>query len=140
MSRINQTQIGHEISQHLSSHERLLSIGVFKRVPSTGWLFLTRGMAWFLTEDMYVGVTDQRLIILPNSRKGDQRGLGENVIYADFYEVAFYNDPLNNLILSVQKLYKDQPLKLRFKPHYQFQGMDQFDFIAAVKQGKKSHG
>jgi len=46
---------------------------------------------------------------------------------------------LNNAILDVQKIYEGEPLKLRFKPGYQFQGMNQFDFIAAVKQGKNSH-
>ena len=139
MSHINQTQIKQEISQYLSSDEHLLSIGALKRVPSTGWLLLTRGMAWFFFRDVFVGVTDQRLIILPDPKKKYQTEMGENVIFANFSEVRFYTDALNNSILEVQKIFKGEPLKLRFKPGYQFQGEDQFDFITAVKQGMKAH-
>lgn len=139
MSRINQNQLKEDISRHLSSDERLLSIGVLKRVPSTGLLLLTKGIGWFLTEDFYVGVTDQRLIILPETSKGDVRVLGEDVIFADFTEVMFYTDAFNNTILDIHKIYKGNPLKLRFKPGHQIQGTDQFDFIAAVTQGKNAH-
>jgi len=60
MARINQTKVEKDISQYLSSEERLISIGVFKKVPSTGSLMLTRGMTWLLSQRFYVGVTDQR--------------------------------------------------------------------------------
>jgi len=139
MARINQTKVEKELSQYLSSEEHLISIGVFKKIPSTGWLMMTRGMAWVLSQQFYVGVTDQRLIILPDLRNKNQKGMGENVIYAGFDEVEFFTGAFNTTILDVQKHFEGTPLKLRFKPDYQFQGMDQFDFIAAVKQGKNSH-
>ncbi len=139
MGRTNQTQIKKDISQYLSSEEHLISIGVFKKVPSTGSLMLTRGMTWLLSQRFYVGVTDQRLIILPDLRKKNQEGMGENVIYAAFDEVEFFTGAFNTTILDVQKHFEGTPLILRFKPGYQIQGMDQFDFIAAVKQGKNSH-
>ena len=139
MARINQTKVEKDISQYLSSEEHLISIGVFKKVPSTGSLMLTRGMTWLLSQRFYVGVTDQRLIILPDLRKKNQEGMGENVIYAAFDEVEFFTGAFNTTILDVQKHFEGTPLKLRFKHDYQFQGMDQFDFIAAVKQGKNSH-
>jgi len=133
MARINQTLIKKELSEYFSSEERLISIGVFKKIPSTTSLMLTRGMTWLFSQRFYVGVTDQRLIILPgNSRQG------QNVIYAGFDEVEFYTGAFNTTILDIQKLFNGTPLKLRFEPGYQFQGMDQFDFITAVKQGKKS--
>lgn len=136
MSYINQTQIKKMISQYLSEGEHLVSLGILKRVPPTSYLLLTRGMAWILAKEFYVGVTDQRLIILPGPKQFWERRLEQSVIFADFIDVEFYTDPLNNTILDVQKLYKGVPLKLRFKPRFNFEGMDQFDFITAVKQGK----
>jgi len=133
MSQINQSQIKNNISEHLKGDENLLSLGVMKKVPSTSWLLLSRGMAWILASKFYVGVTDQRLIILPESPKSY-----ESVIFADFDEINFSTDPLNNTILNIQKTYQGEPLKLRFKSGYQFDGMDQFDFIGAVKQGKRA--
>ena len=134
MDRINQTQIKNEFTQYLSKAENLISIGIFKNVPSTTSVMLTRGMTWFFAPTFFVGVTDQRLIIIPEVVKQ-----GQSMIDAGFDEVEFYTDALNNTILDIQKIYQGKPLKLRFKPGYHFQGMDQFDFIAAVKQGKKSH-
>jgi len=90
-------------------------------------------MAWILTSKFYVGVTDKRLIILPESSKNH-----ESVIVADFDEVDFSTDLLNNTVLDINKTYRGEPLKLRFKSGYQFEGMDQFDFIAAVKMGKEA--
>jgi len=139
MAYINPTQIEKWFSEYLFGEERLMSIGVFKKVPSTGWLLLTKGMAWLLSQEFYVGVTDQRLIILPTSKRKTQNWMQEEMIYAGLDEVDFYGDALNNTILDVHKIYEGEPLKLRFKPGYQFHGMDQFDFIAAVKQGKNSH-
>jgi hypothetical protein len=131
MAQINQTLIKKNISDILDDEEKLVSIGVMKKVPSTSWLLLSRGMAWILTSKFYVGVTDKRLIILPESSKSH-----EYVIIADFDEVDFSTDLLNNTVLDIKKTYRGEPLKLRFKSGYQFEGMDQFDFIAAVKQGK----
>jgi len=133
MARISQTHIMNEFKQYLSKSEKLISIGIFKNVPSRGSLMLTRGMTWFFAPKFFVGVTDGRLIIVPEVVKQ-----GQSMIDAGFDEVEFYTDAFNTTVLDVHKLYKGKPLKLRFKPGYQFQGMDQFDFIAAVKQGKKS--
>ena len=130
MAQVNLSQIEKHISEHLNDEEKLLSIATMKKVPSTSWLLLSRGMAWILSSKFYVGVTDQQLIILPESTKSS-----EAVIFADFNEVEFSTDPLNNTILDIQKTYRGEPLKLRFTSGSQFQGMDQFDFIAAVKQG-----
>jgi len=131
MVQINKSQIKKIFSDHLNDEEKLLSISIMKKVPSTSWLLLSRGMAWILASKFYVGVTDQRLIILPESNQGN-----EAVLFADFDEVDFSTDPLNNTILDIQKTYRGEPLKLRFKSGYHFEGMDQFDFITAVKQGK----
>lgn len=133
MAQLNQTLIKKELSQHLSSGENLISIGIFKKVPTTTSLMFTRGMTWWFSRRFYVGVTDQRLIAIPEVSKQ-----GQNAIFAGFDEVEFYTGSFNTTILEVQKLYNGTPLKLRFKPGYQFQGLDQFDFIAAVKKGKKS--
>jgi len=137
MAYINQKLIKKAFSQYLSSEEHLLSIGVFKKVPSTKWLLLSKGMVWLLSREFYVGVTDQRLIVLPASKAKRLSGMEDDVIAAGFDEVEFYTDALNNTILDIQKIYQGEPLKLRFKSGYRFQGMDQFDFIAAVKQGKQ---
>ncbi len=131
MSYINQSQIKKDISEYLDEEEYLVSIGIFKKVPTTSWLLLTKGMAWIFAPIFYVGVTNKQLIIMPESRYTR----GEGVVFAGFDEVGFYNDPLSNTIMDIQKIYDGAPLKLRFKSGYQFEGMDQFDFIAAVKQG-----
>ena len=122
-------------SRHLESDEDLISVGAFKKVPSTSCLLLTRGMAWFFAEDFYVGVTTKRLIILPKSMKNV---LYTNVISVDLNQVEFYEDAFNNSILKVQVTYKGQPLKLRFKSRDQTLDWNPFDFIAAVQQGKHS--
>ena len=136
MSQNYQSQVKKAISQYLLEEEQMVAIGVLKRVPLTSHLLLTRGMAWIFAKEFYVGVTDRRLIILPGSKPKRGEGFGEEPIFADFDQVAFYTDPLNNTILDVQKIYQGVPLKLRFKTGFQFEGMNQFDFIAAVKQGK----
>jgi hypothetical protein len=133
MAQFNQAQIKQTIHENLEEMEQLISIGVFKKVPSTSWLLLSRGMAWILASKFYVGVTDRRLIILPESMQRGATG-----IFAGFDEVDFYTDPLNNTILDIHKTYQGEPLKLRFKSGYTFEGMDQFDFITAVKQGKRA--
>jgi len=139
MAYITANRIEKRLSQYLSDDEHLVSYAVFKKVPSVGWLLLTKGMAWVLSQELYAGVTDRRLIILPASRKRNRGGMQEEVIYADFDEVEFYVDGLNTTILDVQKFYNGEPLKLRFKSDNQSQGMDQFDFIAAVIERRKSH-
>ncbi len=135
MFPINQTQIEKVFSQHLSSGENLVTIGLFKKVPPTSHLVLSKGLAWIFSKRFYVAVTDQRLIILPSSFQIWQE---QNVILAGFDEVEYYQGLLSTTILDVQKNYQGKPLKLRFKPGYRYQGMDQFDFIAAVKQGKRA--
>ena len=133
MSPANQAQINGAISESLAAGEELLAIGSFKRFPPTSWLVLTRGFAYLLAPRFYVGVTDQRLIILPESGLSTpDRG----TIEAGFDEVSFSNDLFNNPVLDIQKSYQGKPLKLRFSSSHYLKGMDQFDFIAAVKKGQ----
>ena len=138
MTTIDQNKIKEGFSRYLSGGEQLTSIGVFKKVPTTGSLMLTRGMTWFWARRFFVGVTDRRLIILPDRVNRMQARMSEDVIVADFDEVAFQVDAFNNSILSIQKSQQEKPLNLRFKPGVQVDGIDQFDFIAAVKQGQNS--
>ena len=135
MSPLNQTGIERVFSNYLSSEEHLVTIGLFKKVPPTSHLLLSKGMAWMFSKRVYVAVTEQRLIILPSSCQIKQE---QNVIFAGFDEVEFYQGLMSTTILDVQKNYHGKPLKLRFKSSYRYQGMDQFDFIAAVKQGKRA--
>jgi hypothetical protein len=139
MAHLTPKQIEKWLSQYLTDDEHLVSFAVFKKVPSVGWLLLTKGMAWVFSQKLYVGVTNQRLIILPASRKRKRSGMQEDAIYAGLNEVEFYVDGLNTTILNIQKTYEGEPLKLRFKSDNQVQGMDQFDFIAAVKERKEAH-
>lgn len=138
MKTLDQIQINQNFSPHLAGDEKLVSVGVFKKVPSISWLLLTKGFAWLLTQRFFVGVTDQRLIILPEPTQGKQIAMDEQVIYASFNEVSFSNDPLKNIILMIDKTFKGEPLNLRFDPSMIIKGFDQFDFIAAVKQAQTS--
>jgi len=138
MDPISHQKLMQEISKYISSEEKLVSFGIFKRIPSITFLLLTKLLAWVLTEDFYVGVTDHRLIILPLIKRIRGKALYGDVIYAEFDEVSFKEEYLNVTILSVKKTFKGQPLNLRFKYGYQSQGYDPFEFIAAVQQGKSA--
>jgi hypothetical protein len=136
MKTLSQIQINKNFSPHLSGEEKLVSVGVFKKVPSISWLLLSKGFAWLLTQRFFVGVTDQRLIILPDSSRRTQISLGEVAIFANFDEVSLSNDPLKNIILTIDKTFKGEPLNLRFDGSMIVKGFDQFDFIAAVKHAQ----
>jgi hypothetical protein len=138
MARISYQEIIEEISKYLTSDETLISVGIFKRVPPASMLLLTRGMAWFLSKEFYVGVTEQRLFVLPLLNKTGKKLIFEEMISAGFDEVDIYQGFINETILDLRKSYKGKPLKLRFKTLLIDQAMDPFDFIAAIKQGKAS--
>ena len=134
MRRISSDHIERELSEYLSDGENLVSIGIFKKVPTITWMLFTKGFAWLLTQEFYVGVTDHRLIILPRSVNKRSVESFEDVIYADFGEVRLYEGPFRNTMLDIHKMYKGQPLSLRYKSDYIPEGIDLYDFITAVKQ------
>ena len=138
MRTLDQIQINKIFSPHLSGEEKLVSVGVFKKVPSISWLLLTKGFAWLLTQRFFVAVTDQRLIILPEAKKGKKIATDEQVICAAFNEVSLSNDPLKNILLMIDKTFKGEPLNLRFDSSTMVKGYDQFDFITAVKQAQST--
>jgi len=127
-------QIKSALSQHLAADDKLKAIGVFKKVPSTSWLLLTRGFAWLVTQDFHVGVTDQHLVILPVLKRCGFKRPYDDVIIANFNEVHLHEGPLKNTMLDIQKTYKGEPLNLRYKNECVPEGMDLYDFITAVKQ------
>ena len=134
MNRLRVDQIKAALSKHLSAGEALEAVGVFKKIPSTSWLFLTRGMAWLLTQEFHVGVTDQRIVILPVPKKCKVSDEYEGVIYADFDEVNLYEGPIKNTMLDIHKMYKGKPLHLRYKSNLVPEGLDLYEFITAIKQ------
>ncbi len=113
MKYISRSQVEQVISEYLQNEEELISVGIFKQLPSITWLLLSRGMAWFLTRAFYVGITNQRVIILPFTMRSEE-GF-EEAIFADFSDTQLYNGPFNNTVLEIQKMYKGEPLK--FKVH-----------------------
>jgi hypothetical protein len=133
MSPINQAQIKQTIGESLEAGEELLSIGSFKKIPPTSWLLLTRGFAYLLAPRFYVGVTDRRMIILPES---SLNAFDKGTMTAGFDQVSLTSDLFNNTVLDIQKTYQGVPLQLRFSSSQKFEGIDQFDFIAAVKKGQ----
>ncbi len=134
MYKISLDQMKAALSTYLNENEELEAIGIFKKVPSTSFLLLTRGMAWFLSRDFHIGVTDQRLVILPVTKRSLATGKYEEVIYADYAEVHLHEGPLNNTMLDIQKIYKGKPLNLRYKTNLMPEGLDLYEFITAVKQ------
>lgn len=134
MNRISCDHIEQELSEHLSNGENLISIGIFKKVPSITWMLFTKGFAWLLTQEFSVGVTDQRLIILPRSVNKRSIESFEDVIFADFSEVRLYEGFFRNTMLDIHKMYKGQPLSLRYKSDCIPEGINLYDFIAVVKQ------
>ena len=137
MSQKNSKQIKETFLEYLSGKERLMAIGVFKKVPTTWMCFLTRGIAWFWAEEFYVAVTDQRLILLPDLEQKDLGYVLRQAAVIDFDEVNIAEGPFQSTILDIQKHNQLGGLKLRFKPGYSFMGNNKFDFIAAVMRGKE---
>jgi hypothetical protein len=137
MSQISQEKVREGFSRHLLPEEKLVCIGALQKVPTTSYLLLTKGLAWFFSQQFYVAVTDRRLMILPASSVKHYQNNREDVIFLNFDEVEF-TTLLSNIILNVELIHKGSPLKLRFRSGFKFNGLDQFDFIAAVKQGKQS--
>jgi len=138
MKTLTQTQLNKIFSPYLSDEETLVSVGIFKKVPSISWLLLTKGFAWLLTQRFFVAVTDQRVILLPETNNRSQIPIAEQAIVAAFDDVALSNDPLKNIILMVDKTFNGEPLNLRFDGRMMIKGVDQFDFIAAVKTAQAS--
>jgi hypothetical protein len=132
MRYISRSQVEQVISGYLQNEETLVSVGIFKQMPSITWLLLTKGMAWFLTRAFYVGVTSQGVIILPYTTRNEEKF--EDAIFADYDDTQLYNGPFNNTVLEIQKMYKGEPLKLRFITGRFSQGFDLYEFIAALKQ------
>jgi len=136
MSRMNHKQIKNILANQLSPLERLMAVGVFKQVPPTGRLLLTRGLAWLFSEVFYVAVTNWRLILLPDpnqNRFAPGAGCTKDV---SFDQVDFIEDPFQNTILKIHLHHRGEGIKLRIKPGYNFLGSNKFDFIAAVKMGQ----
>lgn len=135
MSQKNSKQIKETFLEYLSGKEYLRAIGVFKKVPTTWMCFLTRGIAWFWSEEFYVAVTNQRLILLPDLERKDLGDVVREAASIDFDEVDISEGPFQNSFLEIQKHNQLGVLKLRFKPGYNFIGSNKFDFIAALKHG-----
>ena len=137
MSQKNSKQIKETFLEYLSGKERLMAIGVFKKVPTTWMCFLTRGIAWFWSEEFYLAVTNQRLILLPDLERKDLGHVLKEAAVIEFDEVEVSEGPFQSTILDIQKHNQLGVLKLRFKPGYNFMGSNMFDFIAALKRGKE---
>jgi hypothetical protein len=134
MKRTKNDQMMNNLNLHLVDGEEIISIGIFKKMPSTSWLLLTKGLAWILTQEFYVAVTNQRLIILPGATHRRRLQSFEDPIFADFNKVRLYEGPLKNTMLDVHKMYKGSPLNLRFKTECLPEGIDLYDFISALRQ------
>jgi len=139
MDRLIHNPIHDAFAHHLEAEEKLVSVGVFKKVPSTPFFLLTRGIAWLLTQDFYVGVTNQQLIILPASQKKMGKAVFEDAFFVRFEEVELTEGIFKNTVLDIKKMYRGYHLKLRFKTRDRSLDWNPFDFIASVQQGKKGH-
>jgi len=58
----------------------------------------------------------------------------EDEIDADFNEVRLHEAPLNNTMLDIRMMVKENPLNLRNKTGLDPEGLDLYAFIAALKQ------
>ena len=138
MERLAHHPIATAFAQYLEAEENLVSVGGFKKVPTTSFFLLTRGIAWMLTQDFYVGVTNQRIIVLPVSQKRFGEMVFDDAFFVSFDAVELTEDLFNNTILKIQKLYRGYHLKLRFKTRDQTADWNPFEFIAAVQHGKQA--
>jgi hypothetical protein len=71
-------------------------------------------MAWILIWEFYVAVKNQHLVVLPVARRFETRRPYADAIYANFDEVYLNEGPIGNTILDIRKMYKGEPLNLRY--------------------------
>ena len=79
------------------------------------------------------------MIIFPNCKYMTILAMGGLCSSQILIRSVFKNDALNNMIPAVLMSYQGEPLTLRFKFNFQFQDVDQVDFIDILKKGNNAY-
>ena len=120
---------------YLMENEKVLALGAFRKVPSVSAMMLTRGLARYFSSRSFAAVTTDRIILLPVSGKTGQIG-DEPITSFGFNDVKFYETFLFATVMEVRLPGEELYLRLRFSGQMLTLGLDKFEFIAAVYQGK----
>lgn len=122
---------------YLQKGERIISVGVFRKIPSVSAMIMTRCMARFFTQISIIAVTDKRVILLPESKRGESL-VGKPMDAIGFDDVSFSESFFYSTMVEIRLPGEDSPLRLRFSGKNRSLGLDKNDFIGAVYQGKKA--
>ena len=120
---------------YLAEDEKVVTAALFKKIPPVPNLILTRGFVRFFSHEFQVAVTNQRLLIIPIQKIGDEKVFQEAISVA-FEAVKIGKDLFNDPILEVHSERLERPLKLRFKPVAKALGLSKYEFVAAITQKK----
>ena len=101
-------------------------------------MFLTRGLVWCFSEQVYVAVTNRRLILLPDPNRESLDAKFVKTLDAGFDQVRLVDGSFQTTILEIQMPAWDEVLRLCLKPGYAFMGSNKYDFIAALKTGQSA--
>ena len=124
-----------EIGSYLQDNEEIVALGAFRKVPSVPAMMVTRGLARFFSKKSLVAVTNKRLILFPETSPNNQ-SLEEPVASVGFGDVDFHDTCLYSTVMEVRLPGEEFPLRLRFSEQMRTLGLDKFEFLGAVYQGR----
>lgn len=136
MFRKSVKRIVKEISPYLKDNEKIESMGVFRKIPTTMMMMFTRGMAMYFVKMNLIIVTDSRIIVFPVIKENEGK-LGEPVESVGFDDIQFSEHWLYSTVMEIDLPDEDLPLRLRFSGQNRSLGLDKNDFIGAVYKRKQ---
>ena len=137
MSPISVQRLISLFSSILDEGEKIVALGVFRKIPPVPTMMMTRGFATFFSQKMILAVSDQRMILFPVSGKGE--GLtGKPMESVQFDDVSFHESCFFSTIVEIAITGEKHPLRLRFSGQMRSLGLDKYEFIGAVYRGKSS--
>ena len=131
-------QVDKEFSQYLSTDERVKASGFFRKVPSIRMWMLTRGFARFFSKEFLVGVTDQRVLVIPINRVEGKTVYGD-ALNINTQDIRFGFGWFNDLIVRFRLSDSNHRLKLRFASGPFSDQTDRLHFLKALEEFHSMH-
>ena len=120
---------------YLQEDEKIRALGTFRKIPSVPAMMMTRGLARFFSKKSLVAVTDKRLILFPISGPKSQT-VESPTASVGFDDVRFHDNWIYSTVMEVYLPGEEIPLRLRFSGQMRSLGLDKFNFLGAVYQGR----
>jgi hypothetical protein len=126
-------QVENEFQAYLDDSEAIQALGIFKKDPSVPHLIFTRGVARIVAREYHAALTQKRLIVLPvEHHKGEKVFASPLTVpkSAIDLDTNLFTEP----VITLRTNTLAEPLTLRFKAGMRSLGLEETDFIAALKQ------